>query len=82
MFSFKYWYSNLDHSVGIALIIWRFTHDKKKTLAGLFQDIATPVFKHCIDFMNSVSKTPESTEEKTSDIIRNSLKIMSLLKII
>ena len=46
------WYSNLDHSVGVALIIWNFTKDKKQTLAGLFHDISTPVFKHCIDFMN------------------------------
>ena len=79
-FNVKYWYSNLDHSVGVALIIWHFTHDKKQTLAGLFHDIATPVFKHCIDFMNGDSETQESTEEKTSDIIRNSSKIMSLLK--
>lgn len=79
-FNVRYWYSNLDHSVGVALIIWHFTHDKKQTLAGLFHDIATPVFKHCIDFMNGDSETQESTEEKTSDIIRNSSKIMSLLK--
>lgn len=79
-FNVKYWYSNLDHSVGVALIIWHFTHDKKQTLAGLFHDIATPVFKHCIDFMNGDSETQESTEERTSDIIRNSPKIMSLLK--
>ncbi|OKZ78216.1 MAG: hypothetical protein BHW01_01915 [Clostridium sp. 27_14] len=79
-FNLRYWYSNLDHSVGVALIIWHFTHDKKQTLAGLFHDIATPVFKHCIDFMNGDSETQESTEEKTSDIIRNSSKIMSLLK--
>ena len=79
-FNVKYWYSNLDHSIGVALIIWHFTHDKKQTLAGLFHDIATPVFKHCIDFMNGDSETQESTEEKTSDIIRNSSKIMSLLK--
>ena len=30
MCSYKYWYSNLDHSVGVALIIWHFTHDKKR----------------------------------------------------
>lgn len=30
--------------------------------------------------MNGDSETQESTEEKTSDIIRNSSKIMSLLK--
>lgn len=79
-FDIKYWYSNLDHSVGVALIIWNFTHDKKQTLAGLFHDIATPVFKHCIDFMNGDSEKQESTEERTEDIIKNSSKIMELLK--
>ena len=78
-FNIKYWYSNLEHSVGVALIIWHFTHDKKQTLAGLFHDIATPVFKHCIDFMNGDSETQESTEERTTDIIKNSKEIMSLL---
>lgn len=79
-FNIRYRYSNLDHSVGVALIIWNFTHDKKQTLAGLFHDIATPVFKHCIDFMNGDSETQESTEERTTDIIKNSKGIMSLLK--
>ena len=46
----------------------------------LLEYIDTPVFKHCIDFMNGDSETQESTEEKTSDIIRNSSKIMGLLK--
>ena len=79
-FNVRYFYSNLDHSVGVALIIWNFTHDKKQTLAGLFHDIATPVFKHCIDFMNGDSENQESTEEKTTEIIRNSKSIMQLLK--
>lgn len=79
-FNVKYWYSNLHHSVGVALILWHFTHDKKQTLAGLFHDIATPVFKHCIDFMNGDSETQESTEERTTDIIKNSKEIMTLLK--
>ena len=80
MFNLRYWYSNLDHSVGVALIIWNFTRDKKQTLAGLFYDIATPAFKHCIDFMNGDSEYQESTEERTTDIIRNSKRIMYLLK--
>ena len=79
-FNVRYWYSNLEHSVGVALIIWHFTHDKKQTLAGLFHDIATPVFKHCIDFMNGDSETQESTEERTTDIIKKSKEIMSLLE--
>lgn len=78
-FDIKYWYSNLDHSVGVALIIWNFTHDKKQTLAGLFHDIASPVFRHCIDFMNGDTEKQESTEEKTTEIIKNSKEIMFLL---
>ncbi len=75
----KYFYSSLTHSVAVALIIWNFTRDKKQTIAGLFHDIATPTFKHCIDFMNKDSECQESTEERTEQIIRNSKEIMNLL---
>lgn len=79
LFNINYFYSTLDHSIGVALIIWHFTHDKKQTLAGLFHDIATPAFKHCIDFMNDDALKQESTEAMTSDIIKNSSEIMTLL---
>jgi len=75
----KYFYSSLTHSVAVALIIWNFTQDKKQTIAGLFHDIATPTFKHCIDFMNGDSEHQESTEERTEQIIRSSKEIMQLL---
>lgn len=68
------------HSIGVALILWRFTHDKKQTLAGLFHDIANPAFKHVIDYMNGDAETQESTEERTSEIIRNSRTITRQLK--
>lgn len=61
------WYSSLDHSVAVALIIWNFTKDKKQTLSGLFHDIATPSFKHCIDFMNG-------------EIQKKYMKVIQLLK--
>ena len=80
LFESSYFYSSLDHSIDVALIIWHFTHDKKQTLAGLFHDIATPVFKHCIDFLNGDYMTQESTEDLTTEIISNSSEIMSLLK--
>ena len=76
----KLWYSSLDHSVAVALIIWNFTKDKKQTISGLLHDIATPAFKHCIDFMNGDHEKQESTEELTTVIIRDSKEIMSLLK--
>ena len=80
MYDYKSFNSTLDHSVGVALMIWNFTKDKKQTIAGLFHDIATPTFKHCIDFMNGDSEHQESTEERTEQTIRNSEKIMSLLE--
>lgn len=73
-------YTSLSHSIGVALIIWHFTHDKKQTLAGLFHDIATPTFKHCIDFLNGDYEKQESTEELTTKIISSSDEIMKLLK--
>ena len=74
------WYSSLDHSIAVALIVWHFTHDKKQTISALFHDIATPTFKHTIDFMNGDYEKQESTEELTTKIIRDSKEIMSLLK--
>lgn len=75
----KYYYSVLEHSIGVALIIWNFTKDKKQTLSGLFHDISTPVFKHCVDFLNGDHENQESTEELTTEIIQNSKEIMYLL---
>ena len=80
LFDKMVWYSSLDHSIAVSLIVWNFTKDKKQTIAGLFHDIATPVFKHSIDFMNGDYKKQESTEELTTQIISESKEIMSLLK--
>ena len=80
LFESDFFYSSLDHSIAVALIIWHFTHDKKQTLSGLFHDIATPVFKHCIDFLNGDYMKQESTEDITTQIIENSTEIMELLK--
>ncbi len=74
------WYSSLDHSVAVALIIWHFTKDKKQTLAGLFHDIATPCFKHTIDFLHGDYAKQESTEWLTEKFITGSPEIMALLK--
>lgn len=79
MFSNRFWNSSLEHSIGVALIVWNFTKDKKQTIAGLFHDIATPVFKHTIDFMNGDYETQESTEELTRKMILDSKEIMALL---
>lgn len=75
LFESDFFFSSLDHSVAVALVVWHFTHDKKQTLSGLFHDIATPVFKHCIDFLNGDYMTQESTEDLTTEIIKNSKEI-------
>lgn len=80
MFNIDLWYSSLQHSIAVALIIWNFTHDKKQTLSGLFHDISTPAFKHCIDFMNSDYENQETTEKLTKTMILESKEIMKLLK--
>lgn len=63
-------YSVLKHSVGVALIIWNFTKNKKQTIAGLFHDISSPAFKHCIDFLNGDAENQETTEEQTLEVIK------------
>lgn len=80
IFNNKFFYSRLDHSIGVALIIWNFTKEKKQTLAGLFHDIATPCFSHCIDFLHKDYKNQEVTEADTRKIIEESQEIQSLLK--
>ena len=80
LFESDFFFSSLDHSIAVALIIWHFTHDKKQTLSGLFHDIATPAFKHCVDFLNGDYMTQESTEDLTTEIIKNSSEILKLLE--
>ncbi len=80
LFNVKFFYSVLSHSIGVALIIWNFTKNKKQTLAGLFHDISKPVFSHCIDYLNEDYMKQESTESLTETIIRESKTITDLLK--
>lgn len=78
--NFSHHVSTFAHSIGVALIVWRFSHDKKQTLAALFHDIACPAFHHTIDYLNDDAETQESTEERTGEIIRNSRTITRQLK--
>lgn len=73
-------YSRYDHSIGVALIIWRFTQNKEATLAGLFHDVSTPVFSHAIDFKNKDYLNQESTEKENAQMILEDIELMELLK--
>ncbi len=80
IYDFAYKISRYDHSLSTALITWKFTNDKKQTLAALFHDVSTPCFSHVIDYMNQDYETQESTEEKTDIILKRSRKLRQLLK--
>ena len=75
----RFYYSRLDHSKGVALIVWHFTHDKAQTIAGLLHDISTPVFSHVSDFRKGDALTQTATEEPTARIIRGDKALNQLL---
>lgn len=72
-------YSRFDHSVGAALIVWHFTQDPAQAAAGLFHDIATPVFAHVVDFLRGDYLVQETTESGTLECIRSSPALLSVL---
>ena len=75
----RFYYSRLDHSKGVALIVWHFTHDKAQTIAGLLHDISTPVFSHVSDFRKGDALTQTATEAPTAAIIRGDKELNRLL---
>ena len=72
--------SRYDHSLTVALLTWKLTKNRIKTLAALFHDISTPCFSHVIDYMNKDYANQESTEEKTEEIIKSDEVLMEYLK--
>ncbi len=72
-------YSRLDHSIGVALIIWHFTHDKAQTIAGLLHDISTTTFSHVSDFRKGDALTQTATEGPTAALIRGDRPLQLLL---
>lgn len=80
LFNNRFYYSRLDHSKGVALIVWHFTHDKAQTIAGLLHDISTTVFSHVTDFRNGDALTQTSTEIATEEIIKTNIELLKLLE--
>ena len=73
-------YSRFDHSLGVARIVWRFTHDEKQAVAGLLHDVASPVFAHVVDFLHGDYLVQESTEDGTEAIIARDKTLLRALK--
>ena len=72
-------YSRFDHSLGVALIAWQHTHDKKQAMAGLLHDVATPVFAHVVDFLKGDYLAQEATEAGTEATILDSRELCAVL---
>lgn len=79
LFKNRFYYSRLDHSIGVALITWHFTRSKEEAIAGLLHDISTPVFSHVSDFRNGDALTQTATEGPTKTLIRSDKELMALL---
>jgi hypothetical protein len=76
----RFYYSRLDHSIGVALIIWHFTHDKAQAISGLLHDVSTPVFSHVSDFRKGDALTQTATEAPNEKMIRHDKALLALLK--
>ncbi len=76
----RFYYSRLDHSIGVALIIWNFTKDKAQTISGLLHDVSTPVFSHVSDFRKGDALFQKETESINAYMIRNDVKLSKLLE--
>jgi hypothetical protein len=72
-------YSRFDHSLGVGLIVWHFTHDPAQAAAGLLHDISTPTFAHVVDFLRGDYLTQEATEDGTRERIDGSRSIQTVL---
>lgn len=79
-FKNNFFYSRFDHSVGVALIVWNFTHNKAETIAGLLHDVSTPAFSHVSDFRKGDALTQTATEEDNGTILENSKELLECLK--
>ena len=80
VYNFREYISRYNHSLTVALIVYKLTHDKKATIAGLFHDIATPCFSHVIDYMNKDHEKQETTEEYTDFVIENDIWLCHCLE--
>ena len=72
-------YTRFEHSLGAALIVWRFTADAAQSASALLHDIATPPFAHVVDFLRGDYLDQTATEEGTAQLIRQSAGIGAIL---
>lgn len=72
---FKYHYSILDHSLGVALILNNFVNNKKQIIAALLHDIDMPAFSYSSYYIDEENFNEGDVELSTYDIIVGSNKL-------
>ena len=73
-------YSRLEHSLGAAQIVWRFSRDRAQAAAALLHDVATPVFAHVVDFLRGDYLEQTATESGTAERIRSDPALAAALR--
>jgi len=63
---YRFFYSKLDHDIGIALIMSRFGQDIKAVTAGMLHDISSTSFAHVFNFMKEDYRFEKNTHKTNS----------------
>lgn len=76
---YKYKYSVLDHSLGVALILNNFITNKNKLLAALFHDISVPAFSYATTYIDESNFDKDDIALTNYDILVGSDKLFGYL---
>lgn len=76
---YKYKYSVLDHSIGLALILNNFITNKNKVLAALLHDIAVPAFSYATSYIDEINFDKNDLALNNYEIIVGSDKLFAYL---
>ena len=80
IYDFKEHITRYDHSLTVALLVYKLTNNTIATIAGLLHDISTPCFSHVIDYMNKDYSLQESSEKNMLKIIKSDALLQKLLQ--
>ena len=72
---YKYRFSMLDHSLGVALILNNFISNKKQIISALLHDIDVPAFLYSSYLIDNSNFNKEDNELSTYDFIVGSNKL-------
>ena len=80
LYDYKTIFSRFEHSLGVSMIIWNFTKDKKQTLSWLFHDISHSVFSHVGDFILWDAEKQEASEQYITQLLKKDTLIVRELE--